>query len=345
MLFTRCPHCRTTFRITAEALEKAGGHVRCGRCSSIFNAHDELREDLPGAEEQPAAGDTLASIGDGTAGTADDSGNADGESGSDAADVPDASGDGAQTAARENEADAGAAPSADDAATEEAGTANATAAPQTADDEWVASVLEYAPEAQPSETPAWSQAPAASGSKRRTALWTAASALALLALLAQGVHHYRGDLATLPEIGPPLQRVYGFLGLPLVPHWDVRQYRVLKWTAAAEPKSQSKGKGDLVITAQIRNQGPLSQPYPYIHLRLKNRWEDVVGSRTFDASEYLADAPAPGALMAAGATAQAKLAVVDPGPDAYGFDLDVCIKSERAKFRCADDDVFKQAHE
>jgi hypothetical protein len=76
-------------------------------------------------------------------------------------------------------------------------------------------------------------------------------------------------------------------------------------------------------------------------LRLKNRWEDVVGGRTFDPSEYLADAPAPGALMAAGTTTQAKLAVVDPGPDAYGFDLDVCVKTAATKFRCADDDVFK----
>src|SRR5690606_41227460 len=43
MLFTRCPDCETTFRITAEALRKADGQVRCGRCARVFNAYNELR--------------------------------------------------------------------------------------------------------------------------------------------------------------------------------------------------------------------------------------------------------------------------------------------------------------
>jgi predicted Zn finger-like uncharacterized protein len=46
MLFTRCPDCQTTFRITTEALHKADGQVRCGRCSSIFNAYADLRENV-----------------------------------------------------------------------------------------------------------------------------------------------------------------------------------------------------------------------------------------------------------------------------------------------------------
>src|SRR5690606_34344027 len=43
MLFTRCPDCETTFRITAEALRKADGQVRCGRCACVFNGYTELR--------------------------------------------------------------------------------------------------------------------------------------------------------------------------------------------------------------------------------------------------------------------------------------------------------------
>ncbi len=41
MLFTRCPECATTFRVTDEALKKANGQVRCGRCASVFNALTE----------------------------------------------------------------------------------------------------------------------------------------------------------------------------------------------------------------------------------------------------------------------------------------------------------------
>jgi len=37
---TRCPHCTTTFRVTAEQLESAGGIVRCGKCIGVFNALD-----------------------------------------------------------------------------------------------------------------------------------------------------------------------------------------------------------------------------------------------------------------------------------------------------------------
>ena len=44
MLLTRCPHCQTTFRITAEALSKAEGQVRCGRCANVFNAYSALSE-------------------------------------------------------------------------------------------------------------------------------------------------------------------------------------------------------------------------------------------------------------------------------------------------------------
>ncbi len=45
MLFTRCPDCDTTFRVTDDALRKANGQVRCGRCSSVFNAYAERREE------------------------------------------------------------------------------------------------------------------------------------------------------------------------------------------------------------------------------------------------------------------------------------------------------------
>src|SRR5690606_27760752 len=41
---TRCPDCNTTFRITPEALGKAAGQVRCGRCACVFDAYTALME-------------------------------------------------------------------------------------------------------------------------------------------------------------------------------------------------------------------------------------------------------------------------------------------------------------
>jgi hypothetical protein len=44
--------------------------------------------------------------------------------------------------------------------------------------------------------------------------------------------------------------------------------------------------------------------------------------------------------MSPGETTRAELEVVDPGPDAYGFELDVCIEVEPSLVTCGADEVF-----
>ncbi len=46
-MYTECPECQTTFRLTAQALRQAHGRVRCGGCGSAFNALDNLSEEPP----------------------------------------------------------------------------------------------------------------------------------------------------------------------------------------------------------------------------------------------------------------------------------------------------------
>ena len=43
-MYTRCPHCRTFFAVTAEQLGAADGRVRCGSCLSIFDGLKHLTE-------------------------------------------------------------------------------------------------------------------------------------------------------------------------------------------------------------------------------------------------------------------------------------------------------------
>jgi predicted Zn finger-like uncharacterized protein len=56
--FTRCPQCRTTFRITSQQLALREGLARCGHCRTVFNAFTALvnfqgeRVPGPGMEEQ-----------------------------------------------------------------------------------------------------------------------------------------------------------------------------------------------------------------------------------------------------------------------------------------------------
>jgi hypothetical protein len=168
--------------------------------------------------------------------------------------------------------------------------------------------------------------------------WSVAVAAAVVALGIQGINHFRGVLAGHATIGPWVQQAYNLLGITVTPHWDVRQYEILEWVATAEPNS--RGLGSLKITAHIKNNGPQRQPYPGVKLRLKDRWEKAVGSRVFAPAEYLPRDTPRGGLMAAGETTSAEIEVVDPGPDAYGFELDICIEVEANALSCGTDKVF-----
>jgi predicted Zn finger-like uncharacterized protein len=62
-MFTKCPHCLTTFSVTEEQLSVANGRVRCGLCQELFEAdkhliiraseQSSLRENPPPAIETP----------------------------------------------------------------------------------------------------------------------------------------------------------------------------------------------------------------------------------------------------------------------------------------------------
>jgi len=44
-MFTQCPDCQTTFRVTVQVLQLAGGRVRCGGCGIAFNALEYMSEE------------------------------------------------------------------------------------------------------------------------------------------------------------------------------------------------------------------------------------------------------------------------------------------------------------
>lgn len=52
LMFTICPKCALTLVVTAADLRVAQGHVRCGRCSSVFNALARLTEDRQAASAE-----------------------------------------------------------------------------------------------------------------------------------------------------------------------------------------------------------------------------------------------------------------------------------------------------
>ena len=327
MLLTRCPECETTFRVTDETLKMASGQVRCGRCASVFNAYAELHDpgskspeartrsaaETPAREQPPAARGTAApepKAGDTERGIA-------------AASIADVI---AETKV-----------AADDAADDAAG-----AAAQVPPDRFAISATEV-DRVLTVESPVlpsayvWSE-PVASERRVQSRWWTVAVALALLALAAQGVHHFRTTIAGHTAFGPWLTAAYAALGNEIPPSWDVHQYQIIDWVATAEPNA--RGLGSLKITARIQNRGPARQPYPDVQLRLKDRWEAALGSRLFTPAEYLPRDTPRGRLMSPGETTRAEIEVLDPGPDAYGFELDVCIEVEASLVTCGADEVF-----
>ncbi|MGC1730171.1 MAG: MJ0042-type zinc finger domain-containing protein, partial [Steroidobacteraceae bacterium] len=56
-MFTVCPKCALTLVVTAADLRVAQGYVRCGRCSSVFNALAQLSDErqASGSGSSPAA--------------------------------------------------------------------------------------------------------------------------------------------------------------------------------------------------------------------------------------------------------------------------------------------------
>jgi len=333
MLLTRCPDCDTTFRVTDETLKKANGQVRCGRCASVFNAYAELQD--PGAKSfdapPPTSVLTTPRRAEPTAASEPT------EPPADTAPTETA----AESIAARTIADVVAEAAIAEAEEPAADSASSAAAQDTAPisarrvDEVLTATVNAGPADGPQPWSAFEATPTRKPASRR---WTVAAVLALVALGAQGVHYFRADLVSHATFGPLIQGAYALVGTELEPRWDVRQYEILDWVATAEPNE--RGLGSLKITARIQNRGPVRQPYPAVQLRLKDRSDKAVSSRLFTPAEYLSRESPRERLMAPGETTRAEMEVVDPGPDAYGFELDVCIEIEASLVTCGTDEVF-----
>lgn len=58
--YTRCPACKTVFRVTAEQLAMREGRVRCGHCKTVFDGRAQLLHIAASAQLQDEEGDDEA---------------------------------------------------------------------------------------------------------------------------------------------------------------------------------------------------------------------------------------------------------------------------------------------
>ncbi len=159
--------------------------------------------------------------------------------------------------------------------------------------------------------------------------WVAGVAILALVFVLQVVHAGRNDIVRNETFGPALAGAYDFLGLSVLAPTDLSAYELRQWGAASDPREANR----LMLRASIVNRASYAQPLPLLRLTLQDRFGGTLGQRDVGPDDYLPGSGAP-SLLAPGQRADALIRIVDPGSEAVGFELDVCLPAQGG-VRCA----------
>ncbi len=326
MMQTHCPACAAVFRVTPEQLKARHGKVRCGECQQVFNALDTLLDATP--ESAPVVSAPVVQT------QAEIAGELAAPDAAPPASEPETSEETAPAAAKDTvavlptepvvlpQADAagsggemladlqGDAEMVSQAETEEPldalpGSAAVAAEPDddtaravTVDEEPESTVGDGEPAAVAADDapyriePELHETPAA----RHPWWWSLASLLLLLPLLAQMALHYRVELATLlPESKPLLAAVCAQFECEIALPRKVDLLSI----EASDLHPDPQYKGQLLLTATLKNRAPFVQTYPHLELTLTDTIDQAVLRKVLAPGEYLAKASNPAAGFAA----------------------------------------------
>lgn len=266
--YTRCPSCRTVFRVTPPQLAMREGQVRCGHCRVVFDGVEQLVSLAPNADSDDNDYDDEALLGPATVTLRSPQALE-----PPAAVLPD-------TAASEGEA-----PAEDEAPVEDE---------IPADDE----------DAPPATIGGNSAAPKDPARRRRRyahAAFGAAVPLLVLLLAGQAAFHFRDALAARwPALHPALARACDALGCTVGPPQEIADLAIDASDLQADPAHH----GLLILTATLRNRGRLPLAYPFLELSLTDAQDQVVVRRALAPSEYAGGtADLPGGIPANGEVA------------------------------------------
>ena len=169
--------------------------------------------------------------------------------------------------------------------------------------------------------------------RRALSLWLGAAIVSALLLAAQIMHQDREWSAAHAHgpLGAVLRALYGALGAPLPAPGNLTAYELRQWGVTGDPDAN----GTLRVRASILNTAAQLQPYPLLRVTLADRFGKNIGRRDFEPSEYLGRPTAK--LLTPGERVDATLAILDPGKDAEGFEIDVCLRGADQRISCAND--------
>jgi predicted Zn finger-like uncharacterized protein len=163
--------------------------------------------------------------------------------------------------------------------------------------------------------------------------WLGAAVVSALLLLAQIVHQNRDWFVAHSHgpLGKAVRALYGAMGAPLPQPASLAAYELRQWGVTGDPDAN----GTLRVRASILNTAAQLQPFPLLRVTLADRFGKKIGARDFEPGEYLGKPTAR--LLAPGERADATLAILDPGKNAEGFEIDVCLRGADRRVACAND--------
>jgi len=167
--------------------------------------------------------------------------------------------------------------------------------------------------------------------RRRPLVWLAAAVLLCVVLAVQVIHGNREWLTAHQPMAAGLRMLYSKLGMTLPAPANLSAYELRQWGVTGDPGAN----GTLRVRASILNTANQLQPYPLLRVTLANRFGARIGTRDFEPAEYLGKPPAR--MLGPGERVDATLDILDPGKDAEGFEIDVCLRGSNGRIACAND--------
>ncbi|MGI9342835.1 MAG: DUF3426 domain-containing protein [Gammaproteobacteria bacterium] len=165
------------------------------------------------------------------------------------------------------------------------------------------------------------------------------AAALIVALGVQLIHFNRDALAAHPNWGSRVRAAYTFLGQDLYPAWNLDAYRI----SGSEAVAGRSAPMALDVIANVVVTGERAVGLPLIRVALRDRWSNPVASRVFVAQEYLRDFAEWPAMLSPGTSLPVEISVADPGADAHGYVVDVCLPRRASGLQCQlEKDPFQQ---
>jgi predicted Zn finger-like uncharacterized protein len=244
--FTRCPGCRTVFRVTAAQLALRDGQVRCGHCRTVFDGTANLISVLR-TTPAPSPGDE----------------------GTGPLTVTLRAAHALEPAPPESPAGPAAATAATPAAAPRLPTPGALAPAPRGEE------IDY------DNRFAWDRPNRRS--RASAALYLVAAVALAAGLVAQGVLHYRDAIAAhWPSMRPMLSRVCAAAGCTIRPLRDIAWLSI----DASDLQADAAHKGLLTLTATVRNRASHAVAFPHLELTLTDAQDNVVVRRALAPPEY-----------------------------------------------------------